>query len=96
MAILDVIEWVDQGSNEIVHRVPEYGSGEFRLGSACLLEKWRYRHSNFQNWMTAEHSDAFTYVGCHYVDLVHFITGLLPVAVSVYGVLDRFPNGREG
>jgi len=70
--------------------------GEFRLGSACLLEKWRYRHSNFQNWMTAEHSDAFTYVGCHYVDLVHFITGLLPVAVSVYGVLDRFPNGREG
>jgi len=70
--------------------------GEFRLGTACLLEKWYYRHSNFQNWMTAEHSDAFTYIGCHYVDLVHFITGLLPVAVSVYGILDRFPNGREG
>jgi len=30
------------------------------------------------------------------VDLVHFITGLLPAAVSVYGILDRFPNGREG
>jgi predicted dehydrogenase len=70
--------------------------GEFRLGTACLLEKWYYRHSNFQNWMTAEHSDAFTYIGCHYVDLVHYITGLLPVAVSVYGILDRFPNGREG
>jgi D-galacturonate reductase len=70
--------------------------GEFRLGTACLLEKWYYRHSNFQNWMTAEHSDAFTYIGCHYVDLVHFITGLLPVSVSVYGVLDRFPNGNEG
>jgi D-galacturonate reductase len=70
--------------------------GEFRLGTACLLEKWYYRHSNFQNWMTAEHSDAFTYIGCHYVDLVHFITGLLPVSVSVYGVLDRFPNGHEG
>ena len=70
--------------------------GEFRLGTACLLEKWYYRHSNFQNWMTAEHSDAFTYIGCHYVDLVHFITGLLPAAVSVYGILDRFPNGREG
>jgi len=70
--------------------------GEFRLGTACLLEKWYYRHSNFQNWMTAENSDAFTYIGCHYVDLVHFITGLLPVAVSVYGILDRFPNGREG
>ncbi len=52
--------------------------GEFRLGTACLLEKWYYRHSNFQNWMTAENSDAFTYIGCHYVDLVHFITGLMP------------------
>jgi predicted dehydrogenase len=70
--------------------------GEFRLGAARLFEKWHYRHSNFQNWMTAEHSDAFTYIGCHYVDLVHFITGLLPVAVSVYGVRDRFPNGNEG
>jgi predicted dehydrogenase len=70
--------------------------GEFRLGTACLLEKWYYRHSNFQNWMTAENSDAFTYVGCHYVDLVHFITGLLPAAVSVYGIRDRYPNGKEG
>jgi predicted dehydrogenase len=70
--------------------------GEFRLGTACLLEKWYYRHSNFQNWMTAENSDAFTYIGCHYVDLVAFITGLTPAAVSVYGILDRFPNGREG
>jgi len=70
--------------------------GEFRLGTACLLEKWCYRSSNFQNWMTTENSDAFTYIGCHYVDLVHFITGLLPSAVSVYGIADRFPNGREG
>jgi membrane protease subunit (stomatin/prohibitin family) len=37
VAVLDVIEWVDQGSNEIVHRVPEYGSGEFRLGSQCIV-----------------------------------------------------------
>jgi D-galacturonate reductase len=70
--------------------------GEFRLGAARLFEKWTYRHSNFQNWMTAEYSDAFTYIGCHYVDLVHFITGLLPVAVAVYGVRDRFPNGNQG
>ena len=70
--------------------------GEFKLGAACLLEKWYYRRSNFQNWMTTGNSDAFTYIGCHYVDLVHFITGLLPVTVSVYGVRDRFPNGSEG
>jgi len=70
--------------------------GEFKLGSAWLLEKNYYRQSNFQNWMTTDNSDAFTYIGCHYVDLVHFITGLLPVSVSVYGVPDRFPNGKEG
>ena len=70
--------------------------GAFRLGSACLLEKWNYRESNFQNWLTKENSDAFTYVGCHYVDLVAFITGLRPVGVSVFGIVDQFPNGNEG
>jgi predicted dehydrogenase len=70
--------------------------GEFRLGTACLFEKWHYRHSNFQNWMTTENSDSFSYIGCHYVDLVHFITGLLPRAVSVYGIRESFPNGKEG
>src|SRR5215831_10202200 len=70
--------------------------GEFRLGTARLMEKWYYRHSNFQNWCTTENSDAFTYIGCHYVDLVHFITGLVPTRVSVYGIRDRYPNGKEG
>ena len=70
--------------------------GEFKLGNACLHEKWSYRHSNFQNWFTPEQSDAFTYIGCHYVDLVHFITGLRPASVSVYGIKDRFPNGVDG
>ncbi len=27
---------------------------------------------------------------------MHFITGLLPVAVSVCGIVDRYPNGNEG
>lgn len=70
--------------------------GKFMLGTACLLEKWYYRHSNFQNWFTLDATDAFTYIGCHYVDLVAFITGLEPVAVSLYGLKDRFPNGNEG
>jgi predicted dehydrogenase len=70
--------------------------GEFKLGTACLLEKWYYRYSNFQNWFTCDNSDAFTYIGCHYVDLVAFITGLTPTAVSLYGIRDKFPNGNEG
>ncbi len=70
--------------------------GEFRLGTARLMEKWHYRDSNFQRWFTAESTDAFVYIGCHYVDLVHFITGLAPTAVSVHGLLDEFPNGTRG
>jgi len=70
--------------------------GNFRLGQAQMIEPYYYRDSNFQNWCTCENSDMFTYVGCHYVDLVAFITGLRPVSVSVYGIVDKYPNGREG
>ena len=70
--------------------------GEFRCGEAKMIEPYHYRHSNFQNWFTKENSDPFTYVGCHYVDLVYFITGLRPVEVSVRGVEGRFPNGNVG
>jgi len=70
--------------------------GEFKVGQAALVEPWYYRDSNFQNWCTCENSDMFTYVGCHYVDQLHFITGLLPSEVSVYGVRDKYPNGNEG
>lgn len=70
--------------------------GEFKLGTARLMEKWHYRDSNFQNWFGTEQTDSFVYIGCHYVDVVHFITGLLPTAVSVYGIGDSLPNGVEG
>ena len=70
--------------------------GEFRCGEARMIEPYYYRHSNFQNWFTKENSDPFTYVGCHYVDLVYFITGLRPVEVSVRGVEGTFPNGNVG
>lgn len=70
--------------------------GSFVLGEAKMIEPYYYRHSNFQNWFTADKTDPFVYVGCHYVDLVYFITGIKPVAVSVSGVKGRFPNGNEG
>ncbi len=34
--IIDVVEWPDQGPNEIVQRVPERGSGDIRLGSQLV------------------------------------------------------------
>ena len=70
--------------------------GQFRIGEAKLIEPWSYRHSNFQNWFTKENTDPFTYIGCHYVDLVYFISGLRPVEVSVKGVEGTFPNGNHG
>ena len=39
MAIIDLIEYVDENRNEIVHRIPEHGSGEFRLGSQCVVRE---------------------------------------------------------
>ncbi|GMV83691.1 MAG: hypothetical protein AMXMBFR7_48750 [Planctomycetota bacterium] len=70
--------------------------GELRCGQAHLIEKYYYMHSNFQNWCTCENSDAFTYIGCHYVDLVAFVTGLRPVEVSVYSKPQPWPNGKLG
>jgi D-galacturonate reductase len=70
--------------------------GEFVMGDAKLIEPYYYRFSNFQNWFTSDRTDPFVYVGCHYVDLVWFITGIRPVEVSVVGVKKAFPNGKVG
>jgi D-galacturonate reductase len=70
--------------------------GDFVLGEAKLIEPYYYRNSNFQQWFTCDKTDPFVYIGCHYVDLVYFITGLKPVEVSVSGVKGKFPNGNEG
>jgi D-galacturonate reductase len=70
--------------------------GEFVMGEAKMIEPYLYRFSNFQNWFTTDKTDPFVYVGCHYVDLVYFITGLKPVELSVRGVKGKFPNGNEG
>lgn len=39
MAILDLIEHPDERGDELVHRVPETGSGEFRLGSQLVVRE---------------------------------------------------------
>ena len=68
--------------------------GRFVCGEAKLIEPYYYRSSNFQNWFTKDKTDPFTYIGCHYVDLAYFITGLRPTEVSVQGVEGAFPNGN--
>ena len=39
MSILDLVEWADPAPGEMVHRVPEVGSGEFRLGSRLVVRE---------------------------------------------------------
>ncbi len=86
----------DRRSLEARKRYRDGNFGEFKMGEAKLIEPWLYRHSNFQNWFTADKTDPFTYIGCHYVDLVYFITGLRPVELTVAGIKDKFPNGKIG
>jgi D-galacturonate reductase len=86
----------DRRSLEARKRYRDGEFGHFKMGEAKLIEPYLYRDSNFQNWFTADKTDPFTYIGCHYVDLVYFITGLKPVEISVAGIKDKFPNGNEG
>ena len=37
--IFDVIEYLDPSGRELVHRIPEVGSGDFRLGSQLIVRE---------------------------------------------------------
>ena len=37
--IIDVVEFIDESGKEIVHRIPERGSGDFRLGSQVIVRE---------------------------------------------------------
>jgi membrane protease subunit (stomatin/prohibitin family) len=37
--IFDIIEYFDETGKEMVHRIPEEGSGDFRLGSQCIVRE---------------------------------------------------------
>ena len=37
--IIDVVEFIDESGKEIVHRIPENGSGDFRMGSQVVVRE---------------------------------------------------------
>jgi len=39
MALLEVIEFLDESGKQIIHRIPEQGSGEIRLGSQLVVRE---------------------------------------------------------
>jgi membrane protease subunit (stomatin/prohibitin family) len=39
MALMDLIEYVDEQGTEMVHRIPEQGSGDFKVGSQLIVRE---------------------------------------------------------
>ncbi len=39
MALMNLIEFVDEEGEEMVHRIPEQGSGEFKIGSQLIVRE---------------------------------------------------------
>ena len=35
--VFDIVEFVDEASKEMVHRIPARGSGDFRIGSQVIV-----------------------------------------------------------
>ena len=39
VVFLEVIEWFDESGQELVHRVPEKGSGEIKYGAQLIIRE---------------------------------------------------------
>ncbi len=39
VVFLEVLEWFDQAGNEVCHRLPQEGSGEFKLGAQAIVRQ---------------------------------------------------------
>jgi predicted dehydrogenase len=64
--------------------------GQMLHGHAWLEEKKAMALEVFKDW--CEKSSPFEYVGCHYVDAYHFITGLRPRRVVAFGQKKFLPS----
>ena len=37
--IFDIVQYIDETATEMVHRIPERGSGDFRIGSQVIVRE---------------------------------------------------------
>ncbi len=44
--VFDVVEYPNEMRDEIVHRIPETGAGDFRIGSQVIVRESRSRPSS--------------------------------------------------
>jgi predicted dehydrogenase len=64
--------------------------GEALCSHAWIEERREMPLNYFALW--AEQSSSFEYIGCHYVDLFHYITGELPKKVIAFGQKKFLPK----
>lgn len=93
--IIDVIEVPNQGANELVRRVPEVGSGDFRLGSQVIVRESQ-RAVFYRDGLSL---DVFG-PGRHTITTMNLplLTGLLKLATSGQDIFTAevyFVNLRE-
>lgn len=64
--------------------------GQALCSHAWIEERREMPLKNFALW--AEQSSSFEYIGCHYVDMFHFITGMMPRKVIAFGQKKFLPE----
>ena len=101
MAVLQIVEYTDEMRDEIVHRIPEGGSGEFRLGTQLVVRD--YQRAVF--FRDGQALDVFgpgrhTLTTANIPMLDNFLGGIFgstPFRAEVYFVSMReFPNMKWG
>ncbi len=77
--VIDVIEFIDETGKEIVHRIPERGSGDFRFGSQVIVRE-QQAAVFFRDGKTMDVFEA----GRHTITAANLpiLTGLLGLATS--------------
>ncbi|HNQ35799.1 MAG TPA: Gfo/Idh/MocA family oxidoreductase, partial [bacterium] len=73
----------DYSIRALRHRYLAGELGEALCASAYIEERREMPLKNFARW--AQASNSFDYIGCHYVDVFYYVTGLRPKRVTAYG-----------
>lgn len=80
----------DMALRAVRHRYSTGEMGEALSGTAHIEERREMPLKHFALWCAQ--SSPFEYIGCHYVDMYHFVTGLKPVAVTAFGQKKLLPS----
>ncbi len=80
----------DKAIRAAKHRYIHGGLGQMLHGHAWIEEKREMSLEVFKRW--CEKSSPFEYIGVHYVDAYHFITGLKPARVVGFGQKKFLPD----